>query len=74
VINLSSIPLEDDAYSALSKGLNYAVSLAALPIEDFLTGMEGAISSLPVEAAEEVRQETSYFEGIEQAQGQFIRS
>jgi hypothetical protein len=58
VINLSSIPLEDAAYSALSKGLNYAVSPAALPIEDFLTGVERATRSLPVEAAEEVRQET----------------
>jgi hypothetical protein len=58
VINLNSIPLEDAAYSALSKGLNYAVSPAALLIEDFLTGVERAIRSLPVEVAEQVRQET----------------
>jgi hypothetical protein len=51
VINLSSIRPEDAAYSALSKGLNYAVSRAALPIEDFITGVEKAIVSLPVEAA-----------------------
>jgi hypothetical protein len=49
-INLSSIQLEDAAYSALSKGLNYAVSPAALPIEDFITGVEKAFVSLPVEA------------------------
>jgi hypothetical protein len=29
VINLSSVPLEDAAYSAFCKGLNYAVSPAA---------------------------------------------
>jgi hypothetical protein len=50
--------IRDAAYSALSKGLNYAVSPAGLPIEDFLTGVERTIRSLPVEAAEEVRQET----------------
>jgi hypothetical protein len=49
VINLSSIPLEDTAYSALGKGLNYAVSPAVLPIEDFLTGVEKAIVFLPVD-------------------------
>jgi hypothetical protein len=57
-INLSSVPLENAAHSALGKGLNYAVSPAVLPIEDFLTGVEKTIVSLPVEAAEEVRQET----------------
>jgi hypothetical protein len=56
VINLSSISLEEAAYSALSKELHYAVSPAGLPIEDILTGVERAIRSLPVEAAEEVRQ------------------
>jgi hypothetical protein len=60
VFNLSSTPLEDAAYPALSKGLNYeyAVSPAALPNEDFLTGVGIAIVSLPVQATEEVRQET----------------
>ncbi|XP_021918665.1 uncharacterized protein LOC110829347 [Zootermopsis nevadensis] len=53
VVNLSGRPLEDAAYSALGKGLNYAVS-----IEDFLSGVERAVRSLPVEAAAEVRQET----------------
>jgi hypothetical protein len=57
-MNLSSVPLEDAANSALSKGLNYAVYLATLPIEDILTDVEKAIVCLPVEAAEEVRQET----------------
>jgi hypothetical protein len=58
MVNLSDVPLEDAAYSALGKGLNYAVAPAALPIEDFLSGVEKAIRALPEEAAEEVRQET----------------
>jgi hypothetical protein len=46
------------AYSVLGKGLNYAVSPTVLSKEDILTGVEKAIVPLPVEAAEEVRQET----------------
>jgi hypothetical protein len=48
-MNLSSKPLDDAVYSALQKGLNYAVALTVLPIEDILTG---------VETAEEDTQET----------------
>jgi hypothetical protein len=58
MISLSSISMEDAAYSALGKGLNNAVSPAVLPIEDFLTGVEEAIVYVPVEAAEEARQDT----------------
>jgi hypothetical protein len=36
VINLSKVPLEEAACSALSKGLNYAVALAVLPVEDMV--------------------------------------
>jgi hypothetical protein len=32
-------PLDDAVYSALQNGLNYAVALAVLPIEDILTGV-----------------------------------
>jgi hypothetical protein len=75
LINLSSIPLEDAVYSALSKGLNYAVSPARLPIEDLLTGVERDIRSLPVEAAEEVRQETVRILKVSnKPKGQLIRS
>jgi hypothetical protein len=59
VVKLSDVPLEDAAYSALSKGLNYAVAPAVLPIENFLGGVEKAVGTLPEEAAEEVRQETA---------------
>jgi hypothetical protein len=58
VVNLSDVTLEDAAYSALGKGLNYAVAHAVLPIEDFLSGEEKAVGALPEKAAEEVRQET----------------
>ncbi|XP_021934194.1 uncharacterized protein LOC110836852 [Zootermopsis nevadensis] len=58
VVNLSGRPLEDAAYAALGKGLNYSVAPTVLPIEDFLSGVKRAVRSLPVEAAEEVRQET----------------
>jgi hypothetical protein len=45
-------------YSALCQYLNYAVALAILPIEDTFSGVEKAVKSLPVEVAEEARQET----------------
>jgi hypothetical protein len=41
----------------LGKGLNRAVFLVVLPIEDILTSVEKAVFSLPEEAAEEVWQE-----------------
>ncbi|XP_021931121.1 uncharacterized protein LOC110835326 [Zootermopsis nevadensis] len=60
VVNLSGRPLEDAAYAALGKGLNYSVAPTVLPIEDFLSGVKRAVRSLPVEAAEEVRKETVF--------------
>ena len=58
VINLSDQKLEDGAASLLQKGLNFAVTPRHTPIEDILTGVEKAVRSLPVEKAEEARQET----------------
>jgi hypothetical protein len=52
------VPPEEAACSALSKGLNYAVALVVLPVEDILSGVEKAIGNLPEETAEEIRQET----------------
>jgi hypothetical protein len=50
--------MEDDAvYLALSKGLNYAVTPAVLPIED-ICRVEQVIGALPEEAAEEVWHKT----------------
>jgi hypothetical protein len=56
VVKLSDVPVEDAANSALGS-LNNAVVPAALPIEDFLSGVEKVVRSLPEEAVEEVRQE-----------------
>ena len=58
VINLSDQILDDAVSSLLQKGLNFAVTPQSAPIEDILTGVEKAILSLPVEKAEEARQET----------------
>jgi hypothetical protein len=45
----------DRVYSALRKGLNYAVILVVRPIEDILTRVEMALKLLPAEMAEEAR-------------------
>jgi hypothetical protein len=58
VINLSDVPLEESAVSALSKGLNYAVAPSRVPVKDIICGVEKAIKTLPIESAEEIRQET----------------
>jgi hypothetical protein len=46
VINLSGVPLEEAACSAMSKGLNYAVAPGRIPAKDFLCGVEKAIATL----------------------------
>jgi len=58
VISLSGHTLDDGVSSLLQKGLNYAVTPSTIPIEDILAGVEKAVQSLPVEMAEEARQET----------------
>jgi hypothetical protein len=58
VVTMSDVPLEEAAYVALGKGLNYAVAPVVLPIEDLLIGVEKAVDSLPEEAAKVVLQET----------------
>jgi hypothetical protein len=58
VINLSDQTLDDGVASLLQKGLNYAVTPRTIPIEDILAGIEKTVQSLPVEMAEEARQET----------------
>ncbi|PNF41399.1 hypothetical protein B7P43_G14428 [Cryptotermes secundus] len=58
VVNLSGVPLEEAAYSALSKGLNFAVAPSSIPVKDILCGVEKAVMVLPEETAEEIRQET----------------
>jgi hypothetical protein len=58
VINLSDQKLDDGVFSLLQKGLNYAVAPRAVPIEEILASVEKALLTLPVENAEEARQET----------------
>jgi len=58
VINLNGQSLDDGLLSLLQKGLNYAVTPRNVPIEELLTGVEKAVQALPVESAEEARQET----------------
>ena len=57
VINLSGQTLDDGVPSSLQKGPNYAVTPRTVPIEDILAGVEKAVQSLPVDMAEEARQE-----------------
>jgi hypothetical protein len=57
VENLRDKSLDGATNSVLSKGLNFAVSSLVLPIEDILGGVKD-ISKLPVEVAEDVREET----------------
>jgi hypothetical protein len=58
VINLSGQMMDDGVSSLLQKGLNYAMTPCTIPIEDILAGDKKAVQSLPVEMAEEARQET----------------
>jgi DNA-binding PucR family transcriptional regulator len=57
LVNLSDQKLEDGTLS-LQKGLNHAVAPRATPLEEILVGIEKAVRSLPVEKAEEARQES----------------
>ena len=57
-INLSDQKLDDAVYSLLQKDLNFVVTPRSTTIEDILAGVEKAALSLPVEKAEEARQET----------------
>jgi hypothetical protein len=58
VIKLSELTLDEGLPSLLQKGLNYAVTQRAIPMEDILTGVEKAENSLPVEKGKEARKET----------------
>jgi hypothetical protein len=58
VVNLIKVPMEEAAGLALSKGPNYAVTLAVLPVEDIVCRVEKMTGALSERTAEEVRQET----------------
>jgi hypothetical protein len=57
VVNLSKMLLEEETCLALSKGLTNAETLAVVPVEDILCGVEIAQGALPMEPPKEVRQE-----------------
>jgi hypothetical protein len=46
IVNLSDKPLDDARHLDLWKGLNYAVAVTLLPIQDILTGTKTAERSL----------------------------
>jgi hypothetical protein len=52
--NLSEVPLEEAACSALNKGLNYSVAPGHIPEKDFLCGVEKAIGQGPEGNTEEI--------------------
>jgi hypothetical protein len=52
------VPLEEAAYFALSKGLNFTVAPGSIPVKDILCRVEKAIMALPEGTAEEIQQET----------------
>jgi hypothetical protein len=54
VLNLSMVPLEESALSALGNGLNFVVAPVFVPVEDILCGVKKTIGALQ----EEVQQET----------------
>jgi len=56
-VNLSDKPLDDTLHLDLWKGLKYAVTLTLLPIQDILNRVTMVVRSLPVEMAEEDREE-----------------
>ena len=60
VVNLSSRSLDDASISVLKKGLNYAPAPRTIPFKDIISGVEGAIKSLQVEDADEIRGEVSH--------------
>jgi hypothetical protein len=68
-VNLSAVPLEETDFLVLSKGLNYVVTPAVVPVEDIPCGVEKSIGVPPEETAKEVRQETVRFYNIPANQG-----
>jgi hypothetical protein len=57
VANLRKVPLEEAAYSALSKSLNFVAAPSFVPVRDIMSRVAKAISVLHEETAE-IRQET----------------
>jgi hypothetical protein len=61
VINLTNKPLEPAAVSTLDNGLNYAQTTSLKSnLNDIISEVEQTIQHLPIQSAEEIRQDISY--------------
>lgn len=59
VVNLTGKELDEACTAVLAKGLNFAPTPTSTPTLQVISGVERAITGLPVDAAEEVRSEVS---------------
>ena len=59
VVNLTKYQLTKNQISVLAKGGNFAVTPNSVPLEDIISSIEAAITSLPDSVAEEIRTESS---------------
>ncbi|GLJ33365.1 hypothetical protein SUGI_0671240 [Cryptomeria japonica] len=57
VVNLSLAPIDPLAFNFLKRGLNFALTSRNIPHIDFLIEIENAVRTLPLDVAEEVRQD-----------------
>ncbi|GLJ50878.1 hypothetical protein SUGI_1083720 [Cryptomeria japonica] len=57
VVNLSPAPIDPLAFNFLKRGLNFALTPRNIPHIDFLIKIENAVRTLPLDIAEEVRQD-----------------
>ena len=57
VVNLSSTNLNSDERSILKKGLKFVVAPRRIPLEEIVCAIEDAVTTLPENEADEVRQD-----------------
>lgn len=57
VINLSDFLLNHATESTLRKGLNFAITLNKIPVEEVISNIEVAIKNLDIAKSEEIRQD-----------------
>ncbi|GLJ28399.1 hypothetical protein SUGI_0558890 [Cryptomeria japonica] len=57
VVNLSPAPIDPLAFNFLKRGLNFSLTPRNIPHIDFLIEIENAVRTLPLDIAEEVRQD-----------------
>ena len=57
VVNHSNQQLDDDALRVLEKGLSFSIAPNRILVEKIICSIENAITTLPKDIAEEIRQE-----------------